>query len=97
MKHKLTLLTSAVAAAAALTLASQSHSGAVKQFLARERHDAAIELQAVQNQTKAEQQKAQVVQTEINRLKAECQEGAAAYNNLTTFAKAHMAKPDCSL
>ncbi len=97
MRHLIPLAICTVAVGGLVSGAYVGHHDAVRQQRLQNAQIASLQAkQAHAAQLSATKQQEQT-QATINKLEASCKQGLAAYNNLTAFAKAHTAKPDCSL
>lgn len=97
LKHLPYLALCALAVAGGITLAVVTHRDAVKQQQAQDAHSAAVAAQHAAQAQEQAQAASRQAQDELSALRAQCNLGLSAYNNLTAFAKAHMTKPDCSI
>src|SRR5947209_6688113 len=99
MKHIVPLTILTVAVVGGLFLAVNSHHDYIHQLTFQNAKTAAAHAKAalkVQAQAQATVKKLQVANTNIVLLVAQCKEGQAAYNMLTTFQKQHAKEPYCN-
>lgn len=100
MKHHLVLLASLVAVVGSSAAAVNVHRQAVQQQLVQDARQAASEARQQAEKQVAARQTSQQLQdalARVQKLQAQCQNGAEAYNLLTASQRDHVVKPDCSL
>lgn len=100
MKHHLVLLASVIAVVGSSVAAVNVHRQAVQEQLVQDARQAASEARQQAEKQVAEHQTAQQLQdalARVQKLQAQCQNGAEAYNLLTPVQKDHVVKPDCQL
>jgi hypothetical protein len=98
MKHILPLTILTVAVVGGLFLAVNSHHDYIHQLTLSNAKTAALRAKTaikVQYQAQSTNRKLQVANTDIVLLIAQCKEGQAAYNMLTTFQKQQFRAPYC--
>ncbi len=100
MRHRIPLAICTVAAIALAPVAVAAHHGAMHQQVVKSAQSAAVEAKKVKTAFVEHQTLQHQVNTLMDRLDKShknCLLGANAYNNLTSFSKSHLAKPDCSV
>lgn len=100
IKHTLSLALSTLAVASGVSAAVVTHNDATHKTNAPAAHHVTTRTKQTKQATLAATSGTKLLSQDeaiIKKLHAQCQLGLNAYNDMTTYAKVRMTKPDCSL
>lgn len=97
MKHTIVVLLCVLAVCGGLYTAVKVHRDYIHQETVQAVKTADMQAKRTHMEQQAVVREKAKTQDTIAQLEAGCHEGLAAYNNLTTYAKARMVKPVCPL